>query len=64
MEDSARFDLAKATKKARRDHRLPPSSSRFVYFADEMTKVQRRDGDADVQWVLKGHEHSWFAAVR
>lgn len=42
----------------------PPSLSEFVYFEGGMTQVQRRDGDADTQWVLKGHERAWYDTVR
>lgn len=48
-EDAARVEMAKAEK----GRRAPPSSSNFVYFS-QMVQVQRRDGDAAVQWVLRG----------
>ncbi|CBJ29670.1 LRR-GTPase of the ROCO family, putative pseudogene [Ectocarpus siliculosus] len=64
VEDTARLEIAKATKKAHRERRAPPSSSEFVFFEQKMVQVQRRDGDAAVQWVLKGHESSWFDQTR
>eukprot|EP00903_Cladosiphon_okamuranus_P015564 g14369.t1 len=59
VEDDARVDIIKATKKAHKERRDPPSSSAFVFFAQKMTQVQRREDDATVQWVLKGQEDAW-----
>ncbi|CAN0468026.1 unnamed protein product [Ectocarpus sp. 8 AP-2014] len=64
VEDTARLEIAKATKKAHRERRAPPSSSEFVFFEQKMVQVQRRDGDAAVQWVLKEHESAWFDQTR
>ncbi|CAN0399729.1 unnamed protein product [Ectocarpus sp. 12 AP-2014] len=64
VEDSARLDLAKATKKAHRERRAPPSTSAFVFFKQNMVQVQRCDGDAAMQWVLKGHEAAWHDQMR
>lgn len=59
VEDDARVEIFKATKKAHKELRAPPSSSEFVFFAQKMTQVHRRDGDATVQWVLKEQEDAW-----
>lgn len=56
--------MLKATKKAQRERRAPPSSSEFVFFEQEMTQVQNRGGDAAVQWVLKGQEQAWYNSNR
>ena len=64
VEDTARLEIFKAKKKAHKERRAPPSSSEFVFFAQEMTQVQSRDGDAAVQWVLKGQEGAWYDADR
>lgn len=60
VEDTARLGMVKARKKAHRERRAPPSSQEFVFFAQEMTQVRSLDGDADVQWVLKGQEDAWY----
>lgn len=60
VEDTARMDIAKAA----RGRRANPSSSEFVFFAQEMVQVQRHAGDAAVQWVLKGQESAWFDAMK
>lgn len=59
VEDDARVEIFKATKKAHKERRAPPSSSEFVFFAQRMTQVHRHDGDATMQWVLKGQEDAW-----
>ncbi|CAM9664047.1 unnamed protein product [Ectocarpus sp. 4 AP-2014] len=59
VEDDARIEISKATKKAHKKPRALPSSSEFVFFAQKMAQVQRHDGDAAVQWVLKGQEDAW-----
>ncbi|CAN0044686.1 unnamed protein product [Pylaiella littoralis] len=59
VEDDARVEIFKVKKKAHKERRALPSSSEFVFFADKMTQVQRHDGDATVQWVLKGQEDAW-----
>ena len=64
VEDTARLEIFKARKKAHRERRAPPSSSEFVFFAQEMTQVQSRDGDAAVHWVLKEYEEAWYNANR
>ncbi|CAM9593028.1 unnamed protein product [Ectocarpus sp. 13 AM-2016] len=64
VEDTVRLENAKATKKAHRERRAPPSSSEFVFFEQKMVQVQRRDGDAAVQWVLKEHESAWYDQTR
>ena len=64
VEDTARLENFKATKKAQRERRAPPSLFGFVFFAQKMTQVQSRDGDAAVQWVLKGQEDAWYASNR
>ncbi|CAN0315933.1 unnamed protein product [Ectocarpus sp. 6 AP-2014] len=64
VEDTARLEIAKATKKANRERRAPPSSPEFVFFEQKMVQVQRRDGDAAVQWVLKEHESAWYDQTR
>lgn len=63
-EDTARLKILTATKKAHKERRAPPSSSAFVFFAREMSKVQSRHGVAAVQWVLKGQEDAWYDADR
>ncbi|CAN0315441.1 unnamed protein product [Ectocarpus sp. 6 AP-2014] len=64
VEDTARHEIAKATKRAHRERRAPPSSSEFVFFEQKMVQVQRRDGDAAAQWVLKEHESAWYDQTR
>lgn len=64
MEKTAGLEMFMATRKAQRERRAPPSSSEFVFFSQKMTQVQRRDGDAAVQWVLKGQEEAWYNAMR
>ncbi|CAM9180095.1 unnamed protein product, partial [Ectocarpus fasciculatus] len=64
VEDTARLEIAKATKKAHRERRAPPPASEFVFFDQKMVQVQRRDGDAAVQWVMKGHEAAWYDQMR
>ena len=59
VEDDSRVEIFKATKNAHKERRAPPNSSEFVFFAEKMTQVQRDDGDASVQWVLKGQEDAW-----
>lgn len=63
-EDTARLEIVKATKKAHRQRRAPPGSPEFIFFTQEMSQVQRRDGDAAAQWVLKGQEDAWYGANR
>ena len=60
MEDAACLNIAKA----KRGRGAAPSSSDFVFFAQKMAKVQRRAGDAAVQWVLKGQENAWLDAMK
>ncbi|CAM9921133.1 unnamed protein product, partial [Ectocarpus sp. 12 AP-2014] len=55
VEDTTRLEIANATK-AHRESRAPPSSSELVFFQQKTVQVQRRDGDAAVQWVLKEQE--------
>ncbi|CAN0416414.1 unnamed protein product [Ectocarpus sp. 12 AP-2014] len=64
VEDAARLEIAKATEKAHKERRPPPSASEFVFFEQKMVQVQRRDGDAAVQWVLKEHESAWYDQTR
>ncbi|CAM9686810.1 unnamed protein product [Ectocarpus fasciculatus] len=64
VEDTARLEIAKATKKAHKERRAPPNASDFVFFEQKMVQVQRRDGDAGVQWVLKEHESAWYDQTR
>jgi len=64
VEKTAGLEMLKATAKAHRDRRAPPSSSEFVFFSQKMAQVQRREGDADVQWVLKGYERAWDGKTR
>ena len=64
VEKTAGLEMLKATMKAHKDRRAPPSSSEFVFFAQKMAQVQKRGGDADVQWVLKGQEEAWYNATR
>ena len=59
VEKTAGLEMLKAKAKAHRDRRAPPRSSEFVFFAQKMAQVQRREDDADVQWVLKGYEEEW-----
>lgn len=63
VEDTAHLEIFKAKKKAHREHRAPANPSEFVFFASKMTQVQNRDGDAAVQWVLKGQEDAWYNAA-
>lgn len=64
VEVTARLEIMKARTKAHRERQAPPSSSEFVFFAQEMTQLQRRDGDAAAQWVLKGQEDAWYGVNR
>lgn len=54
------MEMAKAETR-RRDR---PRSSEFVFFEQKMVRVQRRNGDAAVQWVLKGQQHAWYEAMK
>lgn len=62
MEDTARVKDEAARRKARREN-TPPTTSKFVYFEEKMTKVQARTGDGKAQWVLKEHGQAWTAAA-
>eukprot|EP00752_Nemacystus_decipiens_P017045 g15262.t1 len=64
VEKTAGLEIFVATRKAQRERRAPPSSSEFVFFSHKMAQVQRRDGDAVVQWVLKGQEEAWYNEMR
>lgn len=59
VEDTARLEILEAEKAAHKQRRRAlPGSGEFVFFAQEMTQVQRREGC--VQWVLKGQEDAWY----
>lgn len=60
VEDTARLEI----DKRRRGRRGSSQPSNFVFFAQKMVKVQRTNGDAAVQWVLKEHRDAWYDAVR
>ncbi len=64
VEKTAGLEMLKATMKAHKDRRAPPRSSEFVFFSQKMAQVQKRDGDAAVQWVLKEYEEAWYNANR
>lgn len=59
VEDTARLEMAQAERR----RRAPPSASVFVFFSQVMAQVQRPNGDAAVQWVLKGEEDAWYEAM-
>lgn len=60
VEKTAGLEMLKATMKAHKDRRAPPSSSEFVFFSQKMTQVHKRHIDAAVQWVLKEYEETWY----
>ncbi|CAM9557099.1 unnamed protein product [Ectocarpus sp. 12 AP-2014] len=64
VEDTACLEIVKQKKKAHRERRAPPTASEFVFFEEKMVQVQRRDGDAAIQWVLKEHESAWYDQTR
>ncbi|CAM9987115.1 unnamed protein product [Ectocarpus sp. 6 AP-2014] len=64
MEIRTRDEINSAWRKVHKVRRGDGSIPDFIFFEEKMVKVQARDGDGAVQWVLEDHEDAWYEKMR